>query len=166
MYLLQDFVMVIALKTTSSELSFLELMKPGDVNYVGKKTCLVCNSIRTTTTFTTEACGETFKIRSGTLNFNLEKVLYLLQWKVCGEAPYVGKAKTKFWYRFNNFKSKQRAFRKGNRKIRQKLFHDHYCLDGHLGIDDCSFTLFEQCETQAIKWEKSFGSTGLKLFTH
>ena len=71
-------------------------MKPGDVNYVGKKTCLVCNSIRTTKTFTTEACGETFKIRSGTLNFNLEKVLYLLQWKVCGEAPYVGKAKTKF----------------------------------------------------------------------
>ena len=27
-------------------------------------------------------------------------------------------------------------FRKGNRKIPQKLFHDHYCLDGHLGTDD------------------------------
>ena len=26
----------------------------------GKKPCLVCNSLRTTTTFTTEACGETF----------------------------------------------------------------------------------------------------------
>ena len=31
----------------------------------GKKICLVCNSIRTTATFTTEACGETFKIHSG-----------------------------------------------------------------------------------------------------
>ena len=48
----------------------------------GKKTCLVCNSIRTTTTFTTEACGEIFKIQSGPLNCNLEKVLYLLKCKV------------------------------------------------------------------------------------
>ena len=39
----------------------------------GKKTCLVCNSIRTTTTFTTEACGEIFKIQSGPLNCNSEK---------------------------------------------------------------------------------------------
>ena len=71
----------------------------------GKKTCLVCNSIRTTTTFTTEACGEVFKIQSGPLNCNSEKVLYLLKCKVCGEAAYVGKAKTKFRYRFNNYKA-------------------------------------------------------------
>ena len=62
----------------------------------GKKTCLVCNSIRTTTTFTTEACGEVFKIQSGPLNCNPEKVLCLLKCKVSGEAPYVGKANTKF----------------------------------------------------------------------
>ena len=67
----------------------------------GKKTCLVCNSIKTTTTFTMEACGEIFKIQSGPLNCNSEKVLYLLKCKVYGEAPYVGKAKTKFRYRFN-----------------------------------------------------------------
>ena len=40
-----------------------------------KKTCLVCNLIRTITTFIMEACNETFKIQSGTLNCNLEKVL-------------------------------------------------------------------------------------------
>ena len=53
----------------------------------GKKTCLVCNSIRTTTTFTTEACGEIFEIQggplnciqSGPLNCNSEKVLDLLE---------------------------------------------------------------------------------------
>ena len=66
---------------------------------------------------------------------------------MCGDAPYVGKAKTKFRYRFNNYKSKNRAFRKGNQKKNQKRFHDHYCLDGHLGIDDWDFTLFEQCKT-------------------
>ena len=90
-----------------------------------KKTCLVCNSIRTTTTFTTESCGEVFKIQSGPLDCNSEKVLYPLKCKVCSEAPYVGKAKTKFRYRFNNYKSKHKAFRKGNRKIPQKRFHDH-----------------------------------------
>ena len=84
---------------------------------------------------------------SDPLNCNSEKVLYLLKCKVCGEAPYVGEAKTKFRYRFNNYKSKHRALRKGNRKIPQKRFHDHYCLDGHLGIDDWDFTLFKQCET-------------------
>ena len=30
--------------------------------------------------------------------------------------------------------------------IPQKPFHDHYCLDDHLEIDDWDFTLFEQCE--------------------
>ena len=132
-------------------------MKPGDVNHVGKKTCLVSNSIRTTATFITEACCETFKIQSGTLNWNSEEVLYLLKCKVCGGTPYVGQAKTKFWYRFNNYKSKHRAFRKGNRKIPQKLFHNSYCLDGHLGIDDYDFTLFEQCEThKQLKERETF----------
>ena len=41
----------------------------------GKKTCLTCNSARTTTTFTTETCGETFKIQGGPLNCNSENVL-------------------------------------------------------------------------------------------
>ena len=85
--------------------------------------------------------------------------------KVCGEAPYVGKAKTKFRYRFNNYKSKHRAFRKGNRKIPQKLFHDHYCLDGHLGIDDWNFTLFEQFEThKQLKEREIFWQHRLKTF--
>ena len=67
----------------------------GFCNGKSLKDYLVCNSIRTTTTFTTEAC-EVFKIQSGPLNCNSEKVLYLLKCKVCGEAPYVGKVKTKF----------------------------------------------------------------------
>ena len=81
----------------------------------GKKTCLVCDSISTATTFTTEACQETFKIQTGPLTCDSEKFLYLLKYKVCGEVPYVGKVKTKFRYRFNNYKSKHKAFRKSNR---------------------------------------------------
>ena len=91
--------------------------KTGRCEPCGKKTCLVCNSARTTTNFTTETCRETFKIQSGPLNCNSEKLTKFF------------KTKTKFRYRFNNYKSKHRAFSKGNRKIPQKRFHDHYCLD-------------------------------------
>ena len=57
----------------------------------GKKPGLICNSIRTTATFTTETCGKTFKFQSGPLKGNSEKVLYLLKCRVCGETPYIGR---------------------------------------------------------------------------
>ena len=63
-------------------------------------------------------------------------MLYLLKCKVCGGVPYIGKAKNKFRYRFNNYKSKRRAFRKGKQKVPQKRFHTHYCLDSRSGIGD------------------------------
>ena len=88
------------------------------------------------------ACQETFKIQRGPLTCDSEKVLDQLKCKVCDEVPYVGKAKTKFRYRFNNYKSKYRAFGKGHPKVPQKLFHTHYCLDGHSGIEDWDFVIF------------------------
>ena len=39
----------------------------------GKGTCQVCDHIITTNTFTTKACGEVFKIQSGSLNCKLRK---------------------------------------------------------------------------------------------
>ena len=59
----------------------------------GKKTYWVCDSISTTTTFTTEASQETFKIQKVSLNCDSEKVLYLLKCKVCGGVPMLGKQK-------------------------------------------------------------------------
>ena len=60
---------------------------------------------------------------------------------------YVGKAKTKFRLRFNNYKSKHRSFRKGKQNVPQKRFHSHYIQDCHRGIDDWEVTLFEKCKT-------------------
>ena len=62
----------------------------------GKGTCQVCYHIIITNTFTTKACGKVFRIQSGPLNCNSEKVLYILRCKICDDTPYVGKAKTKF----------------------------------------------------------------------
>ena len=63
------------------------------------------------------------------------------------------------------YKSKNRAFRQGNRKIPQKLFHCHYCLDGHLGIDNWDFTLFKQYEThRQLKEREIFWQHRLQIF--
>ena len=85
--------------------------------------------------------------------------------KVCGEVLYIWKAKTKFHYRFNNYKSEHRAFRKANQKVPQKRLHAHCCPDGHRGIDDWKFVIFEQCEThQQLKERETFWQHGLKTF--
>ena len=93
------------------------------------------------------------------------KLLCLLICKICGEVRYVWKAKTKFRYRFNNYKSKQRAFRKGNWKVSHKLFHTHYCFDGHSGIQDWDLVIFESCEAHAqLKERGTFWQHRLKTF--
>ena len=90
----------------------------------GKGTCQVCNQVISTkillitiNTFTTKAYGGVFKIQSG----NSEKAIYLLRPKICDDTPYVGKAKTKFRLRFNNYKSKLRSFRKENKCTTEAL---------------------------------------------
>ena len=55
----------------------------------GKGTCQVCDHLITRNTFTTKVCGEVFKIQSGPLNCNSEKVLYLLRCKICHDTPYL-----------------------------------------------------------------------------
>ena len=113
----------------------------------------------------TKSCGETFKIQCGVLNFNAKKVVYLLKCKICGEAPYVAKAKTQFRARFNNYKSAHRSYKK-KRKVSQQRFHEHYGQHSYNGIDDWQFTLTGQCKThQSGKRGKVFGNTGLKRFT-
>ena len=57
----------------------LKLDKSGRCEPCGKKNCLVCDSISTITTFTTEAYQETFKTQKSPLNRDSEKVLYLLK---------------------------------------------------------------------------------------
>ena len=88
----------------------------------GKRNCQVSDLICDTDTFSTKACGETFKIQSGVLNCNSQKFVYLLKCRVCGEAPYFGKAKAKFRARFINYKSAQRFYRKKTVKYHSNVF--------------------------------------------
>ena len=123
-----------------AKLSNVEIV--GRSESCGKGNCQVCDYICDKDTFTTKACGETFKIQSGILNCNSQEVVYLLKCGICGEAPYVVKAKTKFRARFNNYKSAHRSYRK-KRKVSQQRFHEYYGQHSHNGIDDWQFTLIE-----------------------
>ena len=137
----------------------------GGSELCGKGTFQVCDHIITTNAFTTKACGEAFKIQRGPLNCNSEKVFYLLRCKICGNTPYVGKAKTKFRLRFNTYKSKHRSFRKGKQNVPQKRFYSHYIQDCHRVIDDWEVTLFEKCETyKQLKERGTFWQHRLKPF--
>ena len=110
-----------------------------------KRNCQVCDFICNTDTFVIKTIGETFKIQSGIRNCNFRKVVHLLKYRICGEAPYVGKENTKFKARFNNYKSAHRSYRKKS-KVSQQRFHEHYGQHSHNEIDDCKFILIEQCE--------------------
>ena len=115
--------------------------------------------------FYNKSMWEVFKIQSGTLNYNSEKVLYLLRYKIFGDTPYVGKAKIKFRLRFNNYKSNHRSFRKGKQNLPQKRFHWHYIQDCHRVIDDWEVTLFQTCEThKELKERETFWQHKSKTF--
>ena len=79
----------------------------------GKKNCQVCDLFKQTL------------IQSGILNCNSQKVVYLLKCRICDEAPYVGKAKTKFRVGYNNYESAHSPIEK-KRKVSQPRFQEHY----------------------------------------
>ena len=82
-------------------------------------------------------------------------VTYLFECKQCQyRFPYVGSTKTKFMYRINNYKSTHRKFTEkydekdlaiviNKSELKQKLFHEHYCSEGHQGIENWSVALID-----------------------
>ena len=109
----------------------------------GKRSCEVCKSVNDTSHFKRRDTSETFNILKGPLDCNSNHVIYLFECKKCQyRFPYVGSTKTKFRYRINNYKSTHRKFRKKyvekdlaivikKSALKQKLFHEHYCSEGH-----------------------------------
>ena len=92
------------------------------------------------------------------MSFMSFDVIYLFECKQCQyRFPYGGSTKTKFRYRISNYKSTHRKFRKkyvekdlaiaiNKSELKQKLFHEHYCLEGHQGIENWNVTLIDQVE--------------------
>ena len=127
--------------------------------YEGKKrSCEVCKPINDTSHFKRRDTDETFNILKGPFDCNSNHIIYLSECKQCQyRFPYVGSTKTKCRYRINNYKSTHRKFRKKyvekylaivikKSELKQKLFHEHYCSEGHQGIENLSVLLIDQVE--------------------
>ena len=121
-----------------------------------KSSCEVCKSVNDTSHFKGRDTNETLNILRGPLDCNSNHVIYLFECKQCQYCfPYVGGTKNKVKYRTNNCKSTHRKFKKKyvekdmaivikKSELKQKLFHEQYCSEGHQGIETCSVTLIDQ----------------------
>ena len=73
------------------------------------------------------------------------------------ESPTLGKQKQNFATGSTITKLKIEHLEKVTKKVLQKRFHAHYCLDSHNRIDDWNFVIFEQCEThEQLKERETF----------
>ena len=123
-----------------------------------KRSCEVCKLVNDTFHFKRRDTKKMFNILKGPLDCNSNHVVYLFECKQCQyRFPYVVSTKAKFRYRINNYKSTHRKFRKKyvekdlaivikKSELKQKLFHEHYCSEGHQGIENWSVTLMDQVE--------------------
>ena len=123
-----------------------------------KCSCETCKSVNDTSHFKRKDTDQTFNILKGPLDCNSNHAIYLSECKQCQYLfPCVGRTKTKIRYRINNYKSNHRKFRKKYVKknlaivikkseLKQKLFHEHFCSEGHQGIENWIVTLIDQVE--------------------
>ena len=81
------------------------------------RSCRVYDSVKDTTKFKKAELEETFDILKGPLDCNSNNVIYLFECKKCQfKFPNVGSTITKFRFRFNNYKSTHRKFKKKLKK--------------------------------------------------
>ena len=116
----------------------------------------VCKSVNDISHLKRRDTNETVNISKGSLDCNSNHVIYLFKCKQCQyHFPYVDSTKTKFRYRINNCKSTHGKFRKKyvekpltivirKSELKQKLFQEHYCSEGHQGIENWSLSLIDQ----------------------
>ena len=121
-----------------------------------KRSCEICKSVNITSHFKWRYTDKTFKILKGPFDCNSNHVIYLSECKQCQyRFPYIGSTKTKCRYRINNYKGTHGKFRKKyvekylaivikKSELKQKLFHKHYCSEGHQGIEHLSVLLVDQ----------------------
>ena len=146
--------------------------QPGSCNTCNRSNCLVDNFLDTSDTFTNADNDRVFALRKGHLYCNSKYVVYKLRCKVC-KKQYIGSTITKFRERFNNYKSQFRKYferkQKGNpnpgKDIAQASLFEHFCSQGHHGMDDWSFQIIDQADSlDRLRERESFWQYKLNSF--
>ena len=144
----------------------------GSCNRCNRSNCLVDNFMDTSDTFTNADADRVFALRKGALYCNSKYVVYKLRCNVCTK-QYVGSTITTFRTRFNNYKSQFRKYSKRKqdcnpnpgKDIKQASLFEHFCSDGHHGLDDWSFQLIDQADSEIrLRERESFWQHKLDTF--
>ena len=125
-----------------------------------KATCQVCDHIITTKTFTTKACGEVFKIPSGSLNCNLEKFITFQDAKFVMILHMLERLKQSSTFGLIIIKAKTDLFEKENRINYKIVFiHTMYKIATKILTTGNSIYLRGVKRTSILKKGKHFGNT-------
>ena len=112
--------------------------------------CRLCSNMNNTSTFKSKHSIRFYQIKRN-FNCNSEKVIYLIECRVCIK-QYNGSSVKKFHARVNNNESTHSTFRKeqklSNQARNQKCFHKHYLQSDHIGTFDVEITIIDHAETK------------------
>ena len=126
----------------------------------GKSRCEVCQSVENSDTFQSSITKETFKINHH-LNCGSKCLTYLLTCKTCSK-QYTGETTDEFRFRWNNYKSNDRKFQRGERCMQEHLF-EHFYSEGHNGfLEDVSVTLIDKTDGRDPKKREFYWMRTLK----
>ena len=105
----------------------------------GRSDCQVCHILINSDKFSNKEGTRTYNLRKGTFHCNSKGLVYLLNCKTC-EKQYIGSTVTTFRERYNNYKSKFRAYyrKRANgtlsegKPIQQASLYEHFIQHGNI----------------------------------
>ena len=128
----------------------------------GSKRCEVCKYITETNAFTSSVTGQTYKINHR-LDCNHKCLVYLLTCNKC-KKQYTGQTTDNFRGRWNNYKSKSKSFKRGEKCIQEHLYK-HFESEGHTEfLDDRSITLIDKTDDPYSTKRESHWMRTLKAY--
>ena len=128
----------------------------------GSKRCDVCNYITENDTFTRSVTGETYIINNR-LDCNDKCLVYLLTCNKC-KKQYTGHTTDSFHGRLNNYKSKSKSFKSGERCVQEHLYK-HFVSEGHTQLpDNVSKTLIDKTDGSNPSKRENYWMQTIKTF--
>ena len=109
----------------------------------GSKRCEVCKYITETDTFTSSVTGETYKINHR-LDCNDKCLVYSLTCNKC-KKQCTGQTTDNFRGRWNNYKSKSKSFKRGEKCMQEHLYK-HFESEEHTEFLDISIILIDKTD--------------------
>ena len=111
-------------------------------------------------TFQSSVTTETFKINHR-LTCDDKCLVYLFTCKTCSK-QYTGETTDQFRLRWNNYKSNDRKFKRGEPCMQEHLF-EHFYSDGHNGfLEDVAITLIDKTDGRDPKNRENYWMRTLK----